>query len=212
MTKLQILGLLVGLSQAAWGDPPPAASGSPAVGPTIGTYLDKGTWTPLQSAAGDLNGDSRDDVAVALERKYGLATTEPEYRRPRGLLVLFATAEGKYVQAALVSDLLPCTSCLGTLSAAGSEAFDMEITDGRLTIGWMAGGAELKSVRLTFAYDEEAQALALIADDKITFDPQRRTRTRMAHDYVAGRMEIDDRSFTGARKFIPITAVSASQY
>jgi hypothetical protein len=166
----------------------------------------------LQSTAGDLSGDGRADVVVVLERKRASAAMQ-EYARNRALLVVFATANGLWSQQAMVHDILPCASCLGTLSAeSGPDVFDLDIVDGALLVGWVVGGDALKSVRLTFTYDTQARTMRLARDEVVTFNLKRRTKTRVANDYVAGRREIDDRSFDAATRFIPIQQVLASQY
>lgn len=217
MSRLPILTLLLTISQtlgtSLWAKPPTDPSQQLAANPQLSDHVDARTWVPLQSESGDLNRDGRPDVVVALERKYRAFATQAEYQRTRALLVLFADPGGGYVTAAMVPDLLPCASCLGTLTAAsGSDVFDMEITDGRLTIGWMAGGEDLKSVRLTFAYDQQHQTLAMVADDKATFDPKRQTRTRTVHDYLTGRSKVDGQSLPSETKLIPILEVRANQY
>jgi hypothetical protein len=45
-----------------------------------------------------------------------------------------------------------------------------------------------------------------------TFDPKLRTSTLVANSYLAGRREIDDRSFGAAARFIPIQQAPTSEY
>ena len=166
----------------------------------------------MQSAAGDLNGEGLADVAVVLEQMRPALATEDDVRS-RALMILFAIAASRWSQQAMVRDLLPCASCLGTLSAeAGPDVFDLEIVDDALRVGWVMGSEVLKSVRLTFSYDPERRALRLGRDEEASFDPKRRTRTRVANDYIAGRREIDDRQVETAPRYIPVAEVLASQY
>ena len=174
--------------------------------------MDLDIWTPVQSAAGDLNGEGLADVAVVLEQTRPTLAAKDD-ARSRALMILFATAIGRWSQQAMVRDLLPCAFCLGTLSAeAGPDVFGLEIIDGELRVGWVIGSEVLKYVRLTFSYDPERRALRLARDEEAKFDPKRRTRTRVANDYIAGHREIDDRRVEFASRYIPIAEVLASQY
>lgn len=76
----------------------------------------------------------------------------------------------------------------------------------------MVGGDAIESVRLTFTWDRETGTMRLARDETVTFDPKLRTKTRVANNYLAGRREVDDRSFGAATRFIPIQQVLASQY
>ena len=210
MKSLLIITLWASLCASAWGQTKP--NDPFRTGPAIGAFVDRAAWTALQSTAGDLNGDGRADVVVVLERKRASATTQ-DYERNRALLIVFAKADGHWSQHALAQGILPCASCLGTLSAeSGPDVFDLDIVDGALLLGWVVGGDALKSVRLTFTYDPETRTMRLARDETVTFDPKRRTKTRLANDYVTGRREVDDRSFGAATRFIPIQQVLASQY
>lgn len=210
MKTLLIITLSVGLCASAWGQT--AQDQEIRIGPAVGAFVDLAIWTPVQSAAGDLNGDGLTDVAVVLEQKRPTQATK-DYARSRALMILFAAATGRWSEQAMVRDLLPCASCLGTLSAeAGPDVFDLEIIDGELRVGWLIGSEVLKSVRLTFSYDPERRALRLARDEEASFDPKHRTRTRVANDYIAGHREIDGRQVDAAPRYIPIIEVLASQY
>lgn len=213
MRKLSILGLGLWfwLVQPLWAQTPLTDPDSQTRNPEIGAFVNIEHWRPIQSVAGDLNGDGQADLAVALEGEDRSGRSGEE--RERTLMVLFATDPAGYALASRVPGLLPCSRCLGTLSkGTQSHPFDMEIEDGRLNIGWMAGSAEFKSVRLTFAYDRTFRTMALIADETQTLDSRRRTRTNTRHDYVTGITERNGKSAGESKRFIPIDAVSASQY
>lgn len=202
------IALLWGASAAAEQAPLAAAP------PVIGDWVPRSWWRPIDVVYGRLDGDERDDVVALLQRPED-APEDPRWPRgSRALLILFGDEDGGWRRGPLVPGILPCASCMGTLSGTTESAvIDVAIPrPGMLELGWIHRRHSIKAVRLRFGWEEQRQRLVLIADDVNVIDPRDGKRSRVRRDYRQGRMWIDGESRSIPARLVPIEDVSAAAY
>lgn len=191
----------------------PAAAGEPAA-PTgwIERFVPSG-WEPTQTAAGDLNGDGVNDLAVVVERSAEAEGDDIDAQGSRGLLVLFGTPDGGYRFQAFAPDALPCTYCLSAMGAApGTPAFKLKVANRELTVGWTRGSRATTAVKLVIAYDAKRNQLGLLGDEVITIDPPRGKTTIQERNYATGTLAVNGSESRREPRFIPLIDVSAEDY
>jgi len=128
-------------------------------------------WTVEAQVAGDLNKDAIPDLAVTLvEQMPAGADKDNPPERPRALLILLKTADGKFNRAALATKVLACTRCGGAFYGAGESPANVEITNGVIVIQQDYGSRELTNETFRFRYDPEIRRFVLIGADVETFD------------------------------------------
>ena len=167
-------------------------------------------WTPTQSTGGDITGDGLPDMAVVLLRTY-TTSNEPEYREGTKALAIFIGHEsGEYRLRTLVSGMLPCLYCLGTVAGIPELAkLDLEIEDHVLEIGWLRGhkDTEMASVRLRIGYDRESDRFKLLSDETLTIKRIGQQQERRLRNYQTGEITTGDGTHYETPRFIPLEEI-----
>lgn len=169
-------------------------------------------WEPVATVAGPLDDDDLPEVALLLHRT-GAIPEDPTPVGAHGLAIFSLNEEGRYELALLADRLLPCVDCLGSLRAGpGDNPFDIEIEDRRLTIGWLSDVDALVSVRLSFAWNPDYQAYALVADDLARAGRTREITSRRTRDFIAGKEQNNGDTIPIVPRFVPMDEVEAKDY
>jgi len=123
-------------------------------------------WVIEGQVEGDLNKDSTPDLAVTLvEQMPANADKDNPPERQRALLLLFKTADGKLIRAALAGKVLLCTRCGGAFYGVVETPTTVEISNGVVTVKQEYGSREVTQETLRFRYDPEAKRFAFIGVD-----------------------------------------------
>lgn len=132
-------------------------------GSSVQDFVPRG-WKIEGQTDGDLNGDSRPDVALKLIEDLPEETAEGTLNiRYRALLVLFRTETGKLHRAASAARLLQCTGCGGMLGNPGGG--DITIEKGVIIVSQLSGSRESTDLTQRFRYDARLKRFVLIGED-----------------------------------------------
>lgn len=131
--------------------PAAQAQSLPTSAPTPAGFIPKGYYQlPKGRATGDLNGDGRPDVVLALGPVAEKAQNDDELP-PRLLLVLWRTAAGGYQLACTARQAIRCRDCGGVY---GDPFAGLDIAKGVLTIYHYGGSSWRWSLTDKFRYQQ----------------------------------------------------------
>ena len=172
-------------------------------------------WKPIQSTGGDITGDGLPDMAVILLRTYE-TQSEPEYPEGTKALAIFVGHEsGEYRLDTMVSAILPCLYCLGTVSGIPELAkFDLEIEDHVLDLRWLRGhrDSEMASVHLRIGYDRGRRHFKLLSDDTLTINRTGQRQVRRLRNYQTGEVTTGEGTHYEAPRIKPLEEVDAFDF
>lgn len=170
-------------------------------------------WEPLETVGGDLTGNGLEDLVVALHRRDAIPGDDQVPVGSRGLAIFLLSPNGRYRRVVLAEKLLPCVTCLGSLSRdSAGVPFEIDITGRKIQVSWISNKDGFASVRLTFAWNRKQRAFGLVRDEVNRAGPLRGGHSRRTRDYEAG-IQVDDGVKTSMEpRFIPIETVSAADY
>jgi hypothetical protein len=142
-------------------------------------------WKIEGQTEGDLNGDSKPDVALKLIEDLPEETAEGGLNmRYRALLVLLRTETGKLHRAAAADRLLQCTGCGGMLGNPGGG--DITIAKGVLIISQLSGSRESTDLTQRFRYDPALKRFVLIGEDVVSSDRLTGESENESTNYLTG--------------------------
>jgi hypothetical protein len=205
---------------------PPAAGAQPAEDapasdypvpldkpPLVDDWLPQSWWRPIDIVSGPIDGDAFDDMVLVLERPEDAPEDADWPRGSRALFILFRDPDGGWRRGPLVPGLLPCATCMGTLSGITESAiFDLAIPQpGILEIAWVHRRYSTKAVRLRLGWQEQWRHMILLTDDVSVINPFG-GRSRVRRDYRRGMMWVDGQPKSMRPEYIRVEQVSADAY
>jgi hypothetical protein len=135
----------------------------PVEGNAAQDFVPRG-WKIEEQTEGDLNGDSRPDMALKLIEDLPEETADGALNiRYRALLLLLKTENGKLHRAAAADRLLQCTGCGGMLGNPGGGVITIE--KGVLVVSQLSGSRESTDLTQRFRYDPRLKRFVMIGED-----------------------------------------------
>jgi hypothetical protein len=155
-----------------------------AEGSSVKDFVPRG-WKIEGQTEGDLNGDSRPDVALKLIEDLPEETADGTLNiRYRALLVLLRTENGKLHRAASAARLLQCTGCGGMLGNPGGG--DITIEKGVIIVSQLSGSRESTDLTQRFRYDARLKRFVMIGEDIENRDRLTGESTSESSNYLTG--------------------------
>lgn len=145
-------------------------------------------WTIEEQVAGDLNGDSTNDIALKLiqEKRAGVSDDEASDRQ-RALVILFKSTGGKLRRAAVADKLLQCTSCGGAFYGVAEAPANVKIERGILIVNQDGGSRNVVERTFRFRYDAASRKFILIGFDMTDSDRANGEVTQESTNFLTGK-------------------------
>lgn len=144
-------------------------------------------WKIEEQVAGDLNGDSRPDIALKLVEDKPDKNSEGDVtERGRALVLLLATPDGKLKRAGVAEALLQCTRCGGAFYGVVEAPAEVKIEKGVVVVEQEHGSRDVTNLTYRFRFDAATQRFVLIGFDLATADRLTATVVTESTNYLTG--------------------------